>query len=120
MKTHKDLEVWKKSISMVTEINDVTRRFPKDELYSMVSQIRRAAISIPANISEGCARRSSREYQQFLYISLGSASELDTHLIISQNLKFCESEALLKLQESVEEIKKMLMGLIKSLNRDNN
>jgi len=115
METHKNLLVWKKSISFVTDVYNLTKKFPKEELYSIVSQIRRSAVSIPANIAEGCARRSTREYLQFLYISLSSASELDTHLIISANLNFISKDDMNKLQGELQEIMRMLMGLIKSL-----
>jgi four helix bundle protein len=115
METHKNLHVWKKSISFVTEIYNLSKTFPKEELYCIVSQIRRASVSIPANIAEGCARRNTKEYIQFLYISLGSAVELETHMIISSNLGYisaCERE---KVQMELEEIIRMLSGLIKSL-----
>jgi len=115
MKTHKNLLVWKKSISFVTSIYNFTKLYPKEELYGIISQIRRAAISIPSNIAEGCARRSTKEYIQFLYVSLGSASELETQLIISSNLGYLELSDNQKLQSELEEIIRMLIGLIKSL-----
>jgi four helix bundle protein len=115
MKTHKDLEVWKKSISIVTDIYSLTKKFPKEEIYCITSQIRRSAISIPSNIAEGCSRRGVKEYINFLYISLGSATELDTHLIISQNLYFAHRDELLIIQSKLDEIRRMIIGLIKSL-----
>jgi len=117
METHKNLHVWKKSISFVIEIYKLTARFPKEELFGIVSQIRRAAISIPSNIAEGCARKSTREYLQFLYISLGSASELETQLIISSNLNFIKTDEIETFQNQLEEIIRMLTGLIKSLSK---
>ena len=72
MKTHKDLEVWKNSIELVTEIYRITETFPKSELYGLVNQIRRSAVSIPSNISEGAARNHQKEFIQFLYIAQGS------------------------------------------------
>ena len=119
MKTHKNLIVWNKSISFVTEVYNLTKKYPKEELFCIVSQIRRAAISIPANIAEGCARQSRKEYLRFLYISLSSASELDTHLIISSNLDYIGPEELIKFQTGLEEIMRMLTGLIKSLSNKN-
>lgn len=116
MKTHKDLDVWKKSIEFVSEIYQVTSSFPKEELYGLTSQIRRAAISIPSNISEGAARNHKKEFKQFLYISLSSCSEIETQIIIARNLgyiKLSQNNILSKL----EIISKMLQGLIKSIDR---
>jgi four helix bundle protein len=115
METHKNLHVWQKSISFVTDIYMLTKGFPKEELFSTVNQIKRAALSIPANIAEGSARKNTKEYIQFLYISLGSAAELETHLIISSNLGFIKKNETEKIQNELEEIIRMLTGLIKSL-----
>ena len=115
METHKNLLVWQKSIAFVTHIYQLTKRFPKEELYCIVSQIRRSAISIPSNIAEGCARKNTKEYIQFLYVSLGSASELETQLIISSNLDYMEISRLQDIQSELTEIIRMLTGLIKSL-----
>ena len=112
MKTHKDLEVWKKSIELVTEIYQVTKNFPKEELYGLTSQMRRAAISIPSNIAEGSARQGNKELVQFLYIALGSVVELDTQLIIARNLSYINEEKFIQLIVKLEEIAKMLNGLI--------
>jgi len=110
--SHKDLIVWQKSIDFVTNIYKETDIFPKSELYGLTSQIRRSAVSIPSNIAEGSGRRSQKEYIQFLYISLGSVSELETQLIISINLNFLYEK---KLLSDLNEIKRMLIGLIHSL-----
>jgi len=75
MKTHKDLDVWKRGISFVEQIYITTKKFPKEELYGLTSQLRRAAVSFPSNIAEGAARSSTKEYIQFCYIALGSLSE---------------------------------------------
>ena len=83
---HKDMEVWKKSIGLVTKVYELTKIFPEDEKFGLVSQIRRAAVSIPSNIAEGAARNSDKEIQRFLDISLGSIAELETQLIIAENL----------------------------------
>jgi four helix bundle protein len=116
METHKNLLVWQKSIAFVTTIYNLTKTFPKEELYCIVSQIRRAAISIPSNMAEGCARRNTKEYTQFLYISLGSAAELETQLIISSNLRYIDENHRQSLIKDLEEIIRMITGLIKSLN----
>jgi four helix bundle protein len=86
MKNHKDLDVWVKSMDLVTDIYRATKTFPKDEMYGLTNQIRRAVISIPCNIAEGASRNSKKEFIQFLYVSLGSASELETQLLISERL----------------------------------
>ncbi len=117
--THKDLDVWKKSIEFVTIIYKKTSSFPKEEIYGLTSQIRRAAVSIPSNIAEGAARRNKTEFRQFLYIALGSAAELDTQLILSDNLNFISNETQLELTEELTIISKMIQGLIKSLDITN-
>jgi len=114
MKTHKDLDVWKESLELVTQIYELTKRFPKDEIYGLTSQIRRSAVSIPANIAEGAARNSKKEFIQFLHIGLGSLAELETELIIAKNLNYLndnDDNIFIKL----DIIGKMLTGLIKSL-----
>jgi four helix bundle protein len=113
MKTHKDLNVWKESILLVTIIYEKTKSFPKDELFALTSQIRRSAISIPSNISEGAARESNKEFLRFLFISQGSLSELDTQLLIANNLKFLSEEDYVMLADKLISIRKMLAGLIK-------
>jgi four helix bundle protein len=86
MKPHKKLEVWQKSFDFVKDLYLVTRSFASDERFGIVSQIRRAAVSIPVNISEGATRKSKKEFVQFLFIAAGSASELDTLLLLSKSL----------------------------------
>ena len=113
IKTHKDLDVWKKSVSLVTLIYDMTKGFPKDELYGLTNQIRRCAVSIPSNIAEGSARKGNKEFTQFLYIGLGSLSELETQLIISSNLKYISSERCELIMKDLNDIRRMLVGLIK-------
>jgi four helix bundle protein len=115
MQTHKNLKVWQRSISFVTEIYRVICDFPREEMYCMVGQLRRAAISIPSNIAEGSARRNTREYIQFLYVSLGSAAEIETQITISINLGYLMQEKSRGIQAELEEIIRMLAGLIKSL-----
>ena len=109
MKTHKDLDVWKDYICLVKDIYLVTKDFPNDELFGLTSQIRRCAVSIPSNIAEGSARNHAREFIQFLYISLGSLSELETQLIIAQEIGYLRNYNF----SLVNKIKKMLLGLIK-------
>ena len=115
MKTHKDLDVWKDGISFVTKVYKMTSSFPKEEMYGITSQIRRAAISIPSNIAEGAARKTTNEFRQFLYIALSSAAELNTQLIISHNLEFMDKDNTDKLNSELDSLSRRIQGLIKSL-----
>ncbi len=115
MNNHKDLEVWKKSIDLVKDIYKTTQSFPKEEIYGLTNQIRRASVSISSNIAEGAARHHKNEFKQFLYISLGSLSELETQLIISKEINFINAEKFDYLENYLIMIRKMLLGLIKSI-----
>lgn len=117
MKTHKDLDIWKKGIEFVVEIYKTTANFPKEELYGLTSQMRRAVISYPSNIAEGAARFSKKEFIQFLYISLGSLSEVETQLIIASRLKYLTNTELL---EDIEVLRRMTLNFIKYLKSKNN
>ncbi len=118
--SHKDLDAWIKSVRLVTDIYKVTKRFPKDELYGLAVQMRRAAVSIPSNIAEGASRNSRKEFMQFLYIALGSTSELETQIIISRNLSYIEDPQVETFLNRIDSLKKMLNGLIAYLkNRKN-
>ena len=111
MKNHYDLDVWKKSIELVKDIYEVSKFFPKEEMYGLTSQIRRAAVSIPSNIAEGASRQSNKEFIQFLYIALGSCSEVETQIIIAKELFFINDiESILN---RIKEIKKMINGLLR-------
>ena len=116
MKSHKDLIVWQKSMDHVTAIYVATKSFPQDELFGIVSQMRRAAVSIPSNIAEGYGRLYDKETVKFLNNALGSASELETQLIISKDLGYMPIEDFQKLITQIEEIIRMLFALIKSAN----
>jgi four helix bundle protein len=118
IRSFKDLQIWKRSIKLVEDIYVVTRSFPKEEMYALTSQLRRSAVSIPSNISEGFARLHNKEYRQFLYMSLGSCAELTTQVVIASQLKYIEKSKADKLLDTIEEISKMTMGLIKKLNTD--
>jgi len=115
MKTHKDLEVWKSSIVLAGDIYRTTEKYPKSETFGIVSQMRRAAVSIGANIAEGAARQSRKEFMCFLSISQGSASELDTLIEISKEVDITNIMNLEKLQEDSSKISKMLSGLLRNL-----
>ena len=112
----KDLMIWQRSISLVEEVYDITRHFPKEESYGLTSQIRRSAVSIPSNIAEGFGRFHNNEYKQFLFISLGSCAELSTQVIIAERLGYLKREKSTILVDEIEQISKMTMGLIKKLN----
>ena len=113
MTGYKDLLVYQKSIQLVTTVYQLTENYPQKEVFGITNQIRRASISIPSIIAEGSARNYSKEYIQFLHISLGSNAELDTQLEISTNLKYLKKEEHLKLTEQLNEISKLLFGLIR-------
>ena len=115
MTSHKDLKVWQKGIELVKSIYEITQLFPSNEQLGLVSQMRRAAVSIPSNIAEGCGRNSDKELIHFLYIALGSASELETQIIISQELSFLQPEKSEQMQSLIFEIIKMTSSLIKSI-----
>lgn len=111
MKDHKDLDVWRESIELVTSVYALTSSFPRDEMFGLVNQMRRAAVSIPSNIAEGAARQGEREFIHFLHISLGSAAELETQVIIAGKLNYLgAADQVLK---KVETVRKMLHGLIR-------
>ena len=112
IKSYKELIVWQKSIQLVKEIFILTEKLPKSEIYGLVSQMRRAAVSIPSNIAEGYGRRSAKEYAQFYSISYGSALELETQLIVCSELKFIQIEQLTKTQSLLEEVLKMLNSML--------
>jgi four helix bundle protein len=115
MKTHKDLDVWKLSIDLVVKVYELTSQFPKEEKYGLINQMRKSSVSIPSNIAEGAARTSAKEFANFISISLGSLSELETQLIISEKLFFLNPKALENIMIDLTEIRKMLLGLRKSI-----
>src|SRR3990167_11514070 len=108
IQSYKDLIVWQKSMSLVIMVFELTKNFPRSELYGIVYQIRRAAVSIPSNIAEGWGRRSIREYRQFYAIAYGSVLELETKLLISQDLKFGDSVKYEAIYSLLVEVSKML------------
>ena len=113
MRPHKKLDVWNKAIKLVTKIYKITESYPESEKFGLVSQIRRAAVSIPSNIAEGAARKGTKEFQQFLSIAQGSAAELETQLIISAELGFLKEDS--SIFDELEDISRMLLGLSRSL-----
>jgi four helix bundle protein len=112
---HKDLEVWKKSMDLVETIYKLTQTFPDAEKFGLTSQMRRAAISIPSNIAEGAARKGDKELMHFLYISIGSLSELETQYLIATRLGFVTNED--AFGQQLIEVKKLLIGFKNYLNK---
>ena len=110
-RSYRDLEVWKLSIDLVKEIYFITDNFPPSEIYGLTNQIRRVAVSIPSNIAEGQGRSSSKEFKQFLSISLGSMAELETQLIISNSIGYIGEEKLNILLDKLDRIRKMIRSL---------
>jgi four helix bundle protein len=113
-KPHKKLEVWQRSVDFAIEIYRVTGQFPADERYGLVSQMRRAAVSISSNLAEGAAR-GTNEFIQFVRIAIGSASELDTQLEICHRLNYLAADTYQRLDDRLTQIDRMLNGLRKSL-----
>lgn len=113
MKGHHKLEVWKRSIEFVTAIYKLTESFSKSEIYGLVQQLRRSAISIPSNIAEGAGRNSKNEFKQFLSIAQGSIAELETQLLIARNLCFVKEPESLLIE--LDELSKMIIGLARAL-----
>ena len=115
MRPHEKLDLWKKAIEFVVEIYKVSEGFPKDEKFGLTSQIRRASVSIVANVAEGAGRRSAKEFRQFLSHSQGSASEVDTELVIAQRLNYVTGADYNRLADDLDHIGRMITRLSQSL-----
>lgn len=117
IKSYKELTVWQKSMDLVIEIYKLTKTFPKEELYGLTSQMRRASVSIPSNIAEGAQRNHIKEYINFLYIARSSASELETQLNIAKRLNFISTPGKGPIEYVLTEVIKMLNSIISKLKR---
>jgi four helix bundle protein len=117
MRPHEKLDVWKKAIDFVVAIYRVTDHFPKEEKFGLISQLRRAAVSIPANIAEGAARRTPKEFAHFLSNSQGSASEVETELLIAHKLDYIQKAEYGALLSTLDDIGRMLSGLSRHLQK---
>ena len=115
IKSYKDLRIWQFGIEIVESIYKLTEAFPKEEVYVLTSQMRRASISIPSNIAEGFARQYNREYIQFLYIAFGSCIELETHLEIVKKLKYNTVDKINEISDKLNHLTRMIMSLIKKI-----
>lgn len=111
IESHKNLIVWQKSMELVNSIYALTKDFPKEEMYGLTSQMRRAAISIPSNIAEGRSKRTTRDFIKFVNIAYGSAAELETQILISKNLDYISCEMSEHILGLLTEVSKMLHGL---------
>ena len=115
IKNFQDLRIWQKGIEVVKDTYILTKKFPKEELYALTSQMRRSAVSIPSNIAEGFRRYHNKEYKQFLYIALGSCAELETQIIIAKELNYIDENYKTEVIEKIKYICKMLIKLIQKL-----
>jgi len=115
MENFKDLKVWSKAHDLTLAVYKATRKFPKEEIYGLTSQTRRAAASIGANVAEGCGRRSDPEMNRFIQIARGSASELEYHLLLARDLGFTSEDEFKDLEAKVLEVQRMLASLSQRL-----
>lgn len=115
VKSYKDLIVWQKSMDLVQMVYQATKEFPREELYGLTNQLRRAVVSIPSNIAEGHAHRSTAEFRNFLSIARGSLAEVDTQLIIAERLNYLEPAKLREIQAVQIEVNKMTNALMNKL-----
>jgi four helix bundle protein len=119
MHNYKELKVWQKARELVRFIYKLTRKYPKEEIYTLTLQIRRAVISIPSNIAEGAGHSSIKEFSRYLGIAYASSCELDTQIILSYDLNFINQDELSNSDNYINELQKMLSGLIKSVEKKN-
>jgi four helix bundle protein len=118
MRAFRELVVWQKAHALTVNIYRVTKAFPRDERYGLVSQMRRAAASIGSNIAEGCGRGTPRDFARFVQVAIGSASELENQLLLASDLGFLSGTTYAELDTSVTDIKRMLTGLLRRLRAD--
>lgn len=118
MKDFKRLDVWRKAHALVLHLYHATASFPKAERFGLISQIRRCAASVPANIAEGCGRSGNNEFHRFLQMAAGSANELEYHLILSRDLTYLPTDQHRALEAELFEVRRMLSSLIRKVNTD--
>jgi len=109
MHNYQELKIWQEGRKLVLELYRISSTFPKEEMYGLTSQIRRAAISVPSNIAEGTGRKSNKEFKRFLNYSLGSLFELETQIILANDLQFINSEEFEKIQQHIKTVIKMII-----------
>ena len=115
MQNFRNLQVWEKSHNLTLQIYKLTSEFPREEIYGLTSQIRRACASIPTNIAEGCGRESSADFARFLQIAIGSASETEYLILLAHDLKYLTADQYVELMDTTIRVKKMLTALIKNV-----
>ncbi|HEY2361602.1 MAG TPA: four helix bundle protein [Candidatus Angelobacter sp.] len=115
MKDFKELKAWHKAYDLSLVIYEASRSFPREEMYGLTSQLRRAVVSIGANIAEGCGRRSNGELVRFLQIARGSASEVEHHLLLARDLKFLQAVTHQDIEKRLQEVQRMLTSLVSSI-----
>ena len=115
MRNYQDLQVWAKAHSLMLDLYKLSRAFPREEIYGVTSQLRRAAMSVGANLAEGCGRRTSAELARFVRLAMGSASELDYHLLICRDLEFLKVEDFQRSTKRLTEVRKMLFSFLTSI-----
>jgi four helix bundle protein len=119
IRSHRDLIAWQKAMDLVVNVYILSKSFPPDELYALTKQVRRAVTSVPANIAEGQGRRLGREFHQFLANARGSLMELDTHLEVAFRVGYIKNEELLNIQKDLNEVGRILNGLMRSISASN-
>ncbi|PYP91267.1 MAG: diversity-generating retroelement protein bAvd family protein [Candidatus Angelobacter sp. Gp1-AA117] len=115
MRNYRDLQVWTKAHALTLDLYRISRAFPREEMYGLTAQLWRAAASIGANLAEGCGRRTSSELARFIRIAMGSASELDYHLLLSRDLEFMKDDDFKRTTRDLVEVRKMLTSLLSSV-----
>ena len=118
MRAFRELKVWEKAHRLTLAVYEATRAFPKEELYGVTSQLRRASASVPANIAEGCCRNGDAEFARFLHIAMGSASELEYHCLLAHDLGLLREDDYQRLDRETAEVKRMLAAFIQKLTTD--
>lgn len=115
MRNYRELQVWTKAHSLTLELYRLSRLFPKEELYGIVAQLRRAASSIGANLAEGCGRQTQPEFARFVRVAMGSASELDYHLVLARDLGLLNDDGYKQVSKQLTDVRKMLASLLKTI-----
>jgi four helix bundle protein len=115
MHDYKKLKIWEESVRFAVEVYEATSTFPKEEMYGLVSQLRRASVSVPSNIAEGSKRSTKKDFKSFLVIAHGSGAEIETQLLISKELKLISEKKYLQLITKLDEIMRMIPSFIKSI-----
>jgi len=119
MQNFKELKVWEKAHALVLRVYQLTKTFPREEQYGLVSQMRRAAVCVPTNIAEGRSRSSDKEFARFLDIAFGSAAELEYFILLAKDLEMIDSASYNQLNTELEEVKKMVFSFAKKLKETN-